>query len=92
MNKIRIVSIAALTLFVGTALAHKGMHGPGAKYDVDGSEDLSLAEYEAYLKATNQDVSQAAAKFAQLDKDKNNALSSAEFIAGLPKDSAAKSQ
>lgn len=91
MSAIRVLSAAVLTLAVASAYAHEGMHGPGAKFDVDGSEDLSLAEYTEYLKSTKQDVAAAADKFAQLDRDKNNALSSAEFIAGLPKDGAAKS-
>ena len=90
MKMVRIVSVAALTLVVGSAYAHKGMHGPAAQFDVDGSADLSLSEYTEYLKSTNQDVSTAAARFAKLDSDKNGALSSAEFLAGQPKDSAAK--
>ena len=80
-----------LVLVVGSAYAHEGMHGPGAKFDADASEDLSLAEYTEYLKSTKQDVAAAADKFAKLDRDKNGALSSVEFIAGLPKDGAAKS-
>ena len=84
------IATVALALVVGGAYAHEGMHGPGAKYDADGSEDLSLAEYTEYLQSTKQDVSAAADKFAKLDRDKNSALSSAEFIAGL-KDGAAKS-
>lgn len=88
MKMIRILSAAVLALAVSSAYAHKGMHGPGAKFDVDGSEDLSLAEYTEYLKSEKQDVSKAADSFAKLDTDKNGALSSAEFIAGLPKDAA----
>ncbi|MBL8269018.1 hypothetical protein [Steroidobacter sp.] len=91
MKMIRVLPAAALTFVVGAAFAHKGMHGPGAKFDADGSEDLSLAEYTEYLKAATQDVAAAADKFAKLDRDKNGALSSAEFIAGLSKDGAAKS-
>lgn len=91
MKMFRVISAAFLTLVVGSAFAHAGMHGPGAKFDEDGSEDLSLAEYTEYLKSEKQDVSQAAERFAKLDLDKNGALSSAEFIAGLAKASAAKS-
>jgi hypothetical protein len=91
MRMIRAISAAVLALVVGSSYAHEGMHGPGAKFDADGSEDLSLAEYTEYLKSTKQDVAGAAAQFAKLDRDKNGALSSAEFIAGLPKDGAAKS-
>jgi hypothetical protein len=89
--KSRFVCTAVLTLLVSSAYAHKGMHGPGAEFDADGSEDLSLTEFTAYLKSTKQDVAAAAEKFAKLDRDKNGALSSAEFIAGLPKDQAPKS-
>lgn len=93
MKIIRVLPAAALTLVVGLAYAHEGMHGPGAKFDADGSKDLSLWEYTEYLKATKQDVAAAADKFAKLDRDKNGALSSAEFIAGLAKQAApAKSQ
>ena len=91
MKMIQGMSAATLALVVSSAYAHDGMHGPGAKFDVDGSEDLSLAEYSEYLKSTNQDTTAAVANFAKLDRDKNGALSSAEFIAGLPKDGAAKS-
>ena len=91
MKMFRVISAAALTLVVASAFAHKGMHGPGAKFDVDGSEDLSLAEYAEYLKSEKQDVTKAAEKFAKLDQDKNGALSSAEFLAGLPKEGTAKS-
>lgn len=91
MKMIRVLPAAALTLVVGLAHAHEGMHGPGAKFDVDGSEDLSLEEYTEYLKSTRQDVAAAADKFAKLDRDKSGALSSVEFIAGLPKDGATKS-
>jgi hypothetical protein len=90
MKMIRGILAVALALAVGSAYAHEGMHGPGAKFDADGSEDLSLAEYTEYLKSAKQDVAAAADKFAKLDRDKNGALSSAEFIAGL-KDGAAKS-
>lgn len=91
MNAVRFICTVVLTFSIGSAYAHEGMHGPGAKFDADGSEDLSLAEYTEYLKSTKQDVAAAAEKFAKLDRDKNSALSSAEFIAGLPKDGAAKS-
>jgi hypothetical protein len=91
MKMVRVVSAAVLALVVSSASAHEGMHGPGAKFDVDGSKDLSLAEYTEYLKSTQQDVKAAADQFAKLDRDKSGALSSAEFIAGLPKDGAAKS-
>lgn len=82
MKMIRVLPVA-LMFFAGFAVAHEGMHGPGAKFDVDGSEDLSLAEYTEYLKSTKQDVVAAADKFAKLDRNKDGALSSAEFLAGL---------
>ena len=91
MKMIRVMSAAMLALCVDSAYAHEGMHGPGAKFDADGSENLSLAEYTEYLKSTKQDVAAAADQFAKLDRDKSGALSSAEFIAGLSKDGAAKS-
>lgn len=91
MTMIRVIPAAILTMVVGSAYAHKGMHGPGAEFDADGSGELSLAEYTAYLKSTKQDLAAAAEKLAKLDRDKNGSLSSAEFIVGLPKDSAAKS-
>jgi hypothetical protein len=87
MTMIRVISAAILTLAVGSAYAHKGMHGPGA----DQSGELSLEEYTAYLRSVNQDVGGAADKFAKLDRDKNGSLSSAEFLMGAPKDAAAKS-
>lgn len=90
MKMFRVVPAVVFALAVGSAFAHGGMHGPGAKFDADGSEDLSLAEYTEYLKSTKQDVADAAAKFAKLDRDKNGALSSAEFIAGLPQDGGAE--
>jgi hypothetical protein len=63
-------------------MAHEGMHGPGSEHDADHSGSLSLKEYTAYLKQAKQDVSKAAAQFAALDKDKDGALSSAEFARG----------
>ena len=91
MTMIRVLSAAILTLVVGSAYAHKGMHGPAAEFDADESGELSLEEYTAYLKSANQDVTAAAAQFAKLDSDKNGSLSSAEFLKGAHKDSAAKS-
>lgn len=85
MNLFRVLSAATVMLFATSALAHKGMHGPGAKFDVDGSEDLSLDEYAEYLKSEKLDVSKAPEQFAKLDQDKSGALSSAEFLAGLGK-------
>lgn len=90
MTMIRFYSAAAvLTLVVGSASAHQGMHGPGAEFDADESGELSLAEYTAYLQASKQDIGTASAKFTELDRDKNGSLSSAEFILGLPKAPAA---
>lgn len=77
--------VAASILLASQAIAHEGMHGPGAEYDADEDGMISPAEYAEYLKASKQDVNAAAAKFAQLDKDKNGYLTSAEFIMGLPK-------
>jgi hypothetical protein len=34
---IRVVSTCAFALLVGSAYAHEGMHGPGAKFDADES-------------------------------------------------------
>lgn len=90
MKMFRVIAAAVLTLAAGSVFAHKGMHGPGAKFDVDGSEDLSLAEYTEYLKSEKQDVTKAADKFAKLDQDQNGALSSAEFLAGLAQEGTAK--
>lgn len=86
MTIIRVISAAILTLAVGSAYAHKGMHGPGAEFDADRSGELSLEEYTTYLQSQNEDVSAAADKFAKLDRDKNGSLSSAEFLMGQPKD------
>jgi hypothetical protein len=85
MKMIRVIPAAVLALVVGSAYAHKGMHGPGSEFDADESGDLSLTEYTAYLQSTKQDVAAAAEKFAKLDRDKSGSLSSAEFILGLPK-------
>lgn len=49
MTMIRVISAAILTLAVGSAYAHKGMHGPAAEFDADESGELSLEEYTAYL-------------------------------------------
>jgi len=92
MSMIRFYPAAILTLIVGTAFAHEGMHGPGAEYDADESGELSLGEYTAYLKASKQDVAAAATKFAELDRNKNGSLSSSEFILGLPKAAAEPKQ
>jgi hypothetical protein len=79
--KTLIVSMV-LAVGAGSVSAHEGMHGPGGQFDADESGNLSIAEYTAYLKATKQDVSQAAGKFAALDTNKDGALSSAEFARG----------
>lgn len=93
MIPIRLFPAALLTLVVGTASAHEGMHGPGDEFDSDEDGELSLDEYTSYLKSRKQDVAGAGERFAKLDKDKNGALSSSEFILGLPKSSAqAKSE
>ena len=91
MSMIRFFSATLLTLVVGSAFAHKGMHGPAAEFDADESGELSLEEYTAYLKSANQDVAAAADKFAKLDSDKNGSLSSAELLKGAAKEGAAKS-
>jgi hypothetical protein len=85
MKMIRVLSACVLASVLGSAYAHDGMHGPGAKYDADESGELSLTEYTAYLTATKQDVSAAAEKFAALDSNKNGSLSGKEFIVGMPK-------
>jgi hypothetical protein len=84
MKMFRVLSACVLTLIVSSAYAHEGMHGPGAKFDADGSGELSLAEYTAYLTSAKQDVAAAADKFAALDSNKNGTLSSKEFIVGMP--------
>ena len=88
MTMFRILSAAILTLAVGSAYAHKGMHGPAAEFDADESGELSLEEYTAYLKSVNEDVRTAADKFAKLDSDKSSSLSSAEFLKGVHKEPA----
>lgn len=85
MIPIRLFPAALFALVVGTASAHEGMHGPGAEFDSDEDGELSLDEYTSYLKSSKQDVAGAGERFAKLDKDKNGALSSSEFILGLPK-------
>lgn len=85
MKMIRVLSACFVVSAVGSAYAHEGMHGPGAKFDADESGELSLTEYTAYLTATKQDVSTAAEKFAALDSNKNGSLSGKEFIVGMPK-------
>lgn len=77
------ITMAAVMVVAGTASAHEGMHGPGAEFDADESGDLSLAEYTAYLKQAGKDATRAAEQFAALDRNKNGALSSAEFVRGL---------
>jgi hypothetical protein len=81
MMKALTIAAALSAISVGV-MAHEGMHGPGSEYDADQSGDLSVKEYTAYLKQAKQDVSKAAAQFAALDKDKDGALSSAEFARG----------
>jgi hypothetical protein len=78
----KMLACVALCAIAAAALAHEGMHGPGAEYDKDGSGALSVAEYKAYLKQTKQDESKAATQFAALDSDKDGELSSAEFARG----------
>ena len=77
--------VASITLsaFALGAMAHDGMHGPGAEHDADQNGGLSLKEYTAYLKDKKQDVSKAAAMFAALDVNKDGQLSSAKFLKGL---------
>jgi hypothetical protein len=77
-----LIASLVLAMAAGSAAAHEGMHGPGSEYDADESGSLSVSEYTAYLKATKQDVSQAAARFAALDTNKDGKLSSAEFSRG----------
>lgn len=87
MTILRILPACILTFATATALAHQGMHGPGAEFDADEDGGLSIEEYTEYLRSTQQDVADAAAKFAKLDRNNNGSLSSAEFIRGLPKKS-----
>lgn len=89
MSVIRTVPCIILAFVASTAFAHKGMHGPGAKFDADGNGVLSLQEYTAYLKAGNLDVAAAASLFAKSDLDKSGGLSAAEITVGLPKSSPA---
>jgi hypothetical protein len=81
MMKALTIAAALSAISIGV-MAHEGMHGPGSEYDTDHSGALSVKEYTAYLKQAKQDVSKAAAQFAALDKDKDGALSSAEFARG----------
>jgi hypothetical protein len=85
MTMNRLFPAAVLAFVTASATAHEGMHGRGAEFDANQDGKLSVEEYSAYLKASKQDVTAAAALFAKLDRDQNGFLSSAEFIAGLPK-------
>lgn len=78
----KVLACMVLSAVTAGAVAHEGMHGPGAEYDKDGSGALSVEEYTAYLKQTKQDESKAAAQFMALDANKDGKLSSAEFARG----------
>jgi len=78
----KVLAALALSAMALGALAHEGMHGPGSEYDSDEDGGLSVEEYTAYLKETKQDVTQAAARFAALDANKDGELSSGEFLRG----------
>ena len=90
MSTIRSIPAFILAIVTTTAVAHDGMHGPGAEFDADEDGSISPAEYTAYLKATKQDASAAAAMFAKVDTDKNGKLSAAEFIVGMSRAPAKK--
>jgi hypothetical protein len=85
MNRFRNVIATVLLLAALPAAAHEGMHGPGARFDADGSGGLSLEEFRAWLADSAQDTSQAQARFKALDADGDGELSSAEFLRGLTK-------
>jgi hypothetical protein len=69
-------------MIMAPAFAHEGMHGPGASFDKDGDGALSREEFVAYLKASNEDLSQADARFKALDTNADGKLSSAEMTRG----------
>ena len=74
---------------MASAIAHEGMHGPGAAFDKDEDGALSKDEYVAFLKASKEDVSQADAKFKALDANADGKISAAEMARGQPKKPAA---
>lgn len=78
----KVLACMVLSAVAMGAVAHEGMHGPGAEYDKDGSGALSVEEYTTYLEKTKQDVSKAASQFAALDTNKDGKLTSAEFARG----------
>lgn len=88
MTMNRFFPAAILAIVAVSATAHEGMHGPGAEFDANQDAKLSIEEYTAYLKSSKQDIAAAGTMFAKLDRDKSGFLSSAEFIAGLPKTAA----
>jgi hypothetical protein len=90
MNKFQVSIATALLAVCASAMAHEGMHGPGAEYDVDESGAISPDEYKTYLAATKQDAAKAEARFKELDRNQDGKLSSAEFIRGIRQDNRAQ--
>ena len=88
---IRIVSAAFVAIVVGSAYAHEDMDGRVPAFDADRSGELSFDEYKTYLKSVNEDLSAAFDRFAKLDTDGSDTLSSAEFLKGQPETSAPRS-
>jgi hypothetical protein len=78
-----IVATVFLSAFAMTVCAHDGMHGPGGEYDKDESGAITIDEYKVFLRKTNQDMKNAAARIAVLDKNKDGKLSSGEFRSEL---------
>lgn len=76
MKRLMIAALLAGSLSV---FAHEGMHGPGGRFDADGSGTLSLNEFTAYLKSMGEDVTQAAARFSALDANGDGKLSAGEM-------------
>ena len=83
MSKFKMTINIAVAVISTSAIAHEGMHGPGAELDSDGNGALTLNEFYNSPLAADLNPEMAEELFAAIDLNQDSYLSSAEYLRAL---------
>ena len=73
-------AVVAALAWIAPVLAHEGMHGSAASYDINGDVYLSPAEFHKYFTAIEPLSKDEKARFKKPDENVDGKLSSAEVM------------